>query len=88
MEGRVPAVSDAHYTLVARALHRPAIFPVPAFALRLFLGKMADEALLASFRVIPDRLQQSGFKFEDVDLEAALRRILRPRRGGGFVGFG
>ena len=64
---------------LARALHRPAIFAVPAPALRLLLGEMADEALLASVRVIPERLLQSGFKFEDADLEPALRKILPPR---------
>jgi uncharacterized protein len=70
--------SDFAKTL-ARVLHRPAIFPVPGFALRLLLGEMADAALLASARVIPQRLQQTGFQFTDPDFEPALRKILAPR---------
>lgn len=43
------------------ALHRPAIMPLPAFALRLALGEMADATLLASQRVLPAALRASGF---------------------------
>jgi uncharacterized protein (TIGR01777 family) len=67
--------SDFTKTL-ARALGRPAILPIPAFALRMLLGEMADEALLASARVIPQRLEQSGFRFADDKLAPALRKVL------------
>ncbi|HMJ66311.1 MAG TPA: TIGR01777 family oxidoreductase [Candidatus Binatia bacterium] len=67
--------SDFTKTL-ARVLRRPAILPVPGFALRMLLGQMADEALLASARVLPHRLQQSGFLFAENDLESALRKLL------------
>ncbi len=67
--------SDFTRTL-ARVLRRPAILPVPAFALRMLVGEMADEALLASARVVPQRLQQSGFLFADNELESALRKVL------------
>ena len=73
-------VQNAEFTkTLARVLHRPAIFPAPAFALRILVGEMADAALLASARVIPRRLQQSRFQFTDPDLEPALRKILAPR---------
>lgn len=48
---------------LAKALRRPALFPVPAFALRLVLGEMADELLLASCRAIPKVLLESGYAF-------------------------
>ncbi len=60
----------------ARVLHRPAIFPAPAFALRLMLGEMADSLLLSSQRVLPEKLQYLGYEFGDAELGRALRRII------------
>jgi uncharacterized protein (TIGR01777 family) len=57
---------------LARALHRPALLPAPALALRLVLGEFAGE-VLASQRVVPTALQASGFRFEHPDLESAAR---------------
>lgn len=61
---------------LGRALHRPAFLPAPAFALKLVMGEMADELLLASQRAIPCVLQKSGFKFQIPELEAALKKLL------------
>ena len=61
---------------LAAALSRPAILPVPATALRLALGDMADEALLASTRALPGVLQTSGFEFAHSDLRSGLAAIL------------
>jgi hypothetical protein len=73
-------IQNSQFTkTLARVLHRPALFPAPRFALRLLLGEMADAALLASARTIPQRLQQTGFQFSDPDLEPALRKILAHR---------
>ncbi len=70
-------VRNVEFTrILARRLHRPAIFPVPAFALRLALGELADELLLSSARVIPERLQQRGYSFQHATLEAALASVL------------
>jgi len=70
-------VTNAEFTrALARRLHRPAIFPVPAFALRIALGQMADEALLASARVLPARLTQAGFQFQHPTVEDALAAAL------------
>jgi len=70
-------VTNAEFTrLLAAAVHRPAIFPVPALALEVLFGEMAREALLASQRVIPRRLTAAGFVFEDPVLGPALRRIV------------
>jgi uncharacterized protein (TIGR01777 family) len=61
---------------LAEAVHRPAIIPVPAFALKLALGEMAS-VLLASQRAIPDAAQRAGFVFEHPDIFAALAQITR-----------
>jgi len=58
-------------------MHRPAIFPAPAFALRLLLGEMADALLLASQRVAPQKLQRLGCPFLHPDLSAALAATLK-----------
>jgi uncharacterized protein (TIGR01777 family) len=71
-------VTNAEFTrMLADALHRPAIFPAPAFALRVALGEMADEGLLASARVIPEQLTRSGFRFQHGQLSDALASLLR-----------
>jgi uncharacterized protein (TIGR01777 family) len=70
-------VTNAEFTsALSRTLHRPAILPAPAFALRLALGQMADEALLASARVIPTRLTTAGFRFAHPTVEEALATAL------------
>ena len=71
------AVTNREFTrTLARVLCRPAILRVPAVVLRVVLGEMADEALLASTRVEPRRLVASGFTFRDPELEPALRHVL------------
>lgn len=70
-------VTNADFTrTLARTLHRPAIFPAPAFALRLVLGEMAEETVLASSRVIPAKLAQSSFRFEHAQLAFSLESLL------------
>jgi uncharacterized protein (TIGR01777 family) len=61
---------------LASALHRPAIFPLPAFALRIVFGAMADETLLTSERVVPVRATAEGFAFSYAEVAAALRHAL------------
>jgi uncharacterized protein len=60
----------------ARLLRRPAWLPAPAFALRLFLGNVADALLLSSQRVIPQRLLDAGFVFEDRTIEGAVAELV------------
>jgi hypothetical protein len=70
-------VSNAEFTrTLARVLSRPAIAPMPALAARLAFGEMADALLLASQRVVPARLQASGYRFRHAELEGALRHLL------------
>lgn len=61
---------------LGRALHRPTVFPVPAFAARALFGEMADALLLSSARMAPKKLQQAGFHFSHPDIDAALRSSL------------
>jgi uncharacterized protein (TIGR01777 family) len=70
-------VRNAEFTeALAGVLHRPAMFPVPAFAARLAFGEMADELLLASQRVEPAKLVASGYPFQHSELHNALQEIL------------
>jgi uncharacterized protein (TIGR01777 family) len=70
-------VTNAEFTRVlAEQLKRPAMFPAPAFALRVALGQMADEALLASQRALPAKLLAAGFEFKNPTIEQALRAAL------------
>lgn len=72
-----PVTNKEFTRILARVLHRPAVFPAPAFALRLALGEMADALLLSSQRVAPAKLQQAGYRFAHPDLGAALYEVLR-----------
>ncbi len=70
-------VTNAEFTkALAAAVHRPAIFPVPAFALKLLFGDMA-EVILASQRAIPDAAVRAGFTFDHPDIYGALEQVVR-----------
>ena len=81
LAGPVNAVAPAPVTnaeltkTLGRVLGRPTLLPVPAAALRLALGELAD-AVLASARVRPERLVETGYRFRFPDLEGALRHVL------------
>lgn len=64
---------------LGRVLHRPTVLPVPAVALRLLFGEMADAMLLASQRVLPTRLLEAGFRFRHPRLDGALEAMLHNR---------
>lgn len=71
-------ITNAEFTrALARAVHRPAPWIVPAFALRLMFGQMAQDTLLASARVLPARLEALGFTFEHPQIESALASVLQ-----------
>jgi uncharacterized protein (TIGR01777 family) len=70
-------VTNADFAAVfGRVLRRPAVLPVPAAALRLLFGRMADETVLASTRAVPARLEGAGFRWRQAELEPALRHVL------------
>ncbi len=71
-------VTNAEFTkALGSAISRPTIFPLPAFVARLAFGEMADETLLSSTRVLPERLTKSGYKFQFSNLDDALRNALK-----------
>jgi hypothetical protein len=70
-------VTNAEFTVaLAHHLHRLAIVPAPAFALRIAFGEMANDALLSSARAIPAKLLQAGFVFQLPTLQDAFQQIL------------
>jgi NAD dependent epimerase/dehydratase family enzyme len=69
-------VTNAELTkTLGRVLGRPTFVPVPAVALRIAFGEVAD-ALLASTRMRPERLLETGYRFRYPELEEALRHVL------------
>jgi uncharacterized protein (TIGR01777 family) len=73
-----PVRNAGFATALGQALHRPSLLPLPALALRLALGEMADATLLASQRAVPAELARSGYQFKDTRLGPALQRLLAP----------
>ncbi len=70
-----PVTNEDFTRALARALHRPAFLPVPAFALRLLFGQMS-EILLGSQRAVPEAATAAGFEFGYPEIGAALIQIL------------
>ena len=76
--GAPRSISDSMVEAVlAKTLHRPALFPAPAFALRLALGEMADALLLVSQKVLPSKLTDSGYQFLQPSLAGALTEVFQ-----------
>lgn len=72
-------VTNAEFTRsLGRQLGRPAFLSAPAFAMKLIFGQMAEEALLASARVQPRKLLETGFQFSQPNLDQALAAALKP----------
>ena len=70
-------VTNREFTrTLGRVLRRPTLFPMPGFAARLAFGEMADALLLASTRVKPAGLLDSGYAFRHGSLEEGLRHVL------------
>jgi uncharacterized protein (TIGR01777 family) len=71
------AVTNREFTkALGRQLHRPTIFPVPGFVLRLVFGQLGKELLQFSQRVKPAKLLESGFRFEHPEIDEALATAL------------
>lgn len=72
-----PATNRQFTKALGGALGRLTVLPVPAAVMRLVLGQMADELLLASVRAVPQKLLESGFTFRHPEIAEALRAILQ-----------
>lgn len=71
-----PATNRDFAQTLAHVLGRPAFLPLPAFAVRLALGELGENLLLAGARVRPARLAEAGHVFRHPSLEGALRSVL------------
>lgn len=74
LAGPAPARNREVMAALGRALHRPAVLPVPAPLLRLVLGEFAHD-VLGSQRVLPERLLDAGFSFRQATLDEAARWV-------------
>jgi uncharacterized protein (TIGR01777 family) len=71
-----PLINAEYTRVLGRVLNRPTVFPLPAPAARLVLGEVADALLLASQRMEPAKLKETGYEFRYPELEGALRHLL------------
>ena len=70
-------VTNAEFTsALGEALHRPTVFPLPAFMVRLIFGEMGEALLLSSQRVDCGKLLASGYRFRHPELKSALEALL------------
>ncbi|MCL4109894.1 UNVERIFIED_CONTAM: hypothetical protein GTU68_003262 [Idotea baltica] len=74
-----PATNYAFTKTLGKVLKRPTILPMPAFAVKLAFGEMGEALMLASTRVIPKKLVESGYQFEYPGLESAFKRAVHER---------
>jgi uncharacterized protein len=74
-----PVTNEEFTRTLGMILSRPAALRIPAWALRLALGEMATGTVLASARVIPEKLLATGYRFFHPSLADALRDVLSRR---------
>lgn len=74
-----PATNNQITSAIAKSIRRPAMFPVPAFALNILLGAFS-EVLLKSQKVIPQRLNEASFEFTHTTIETAISNLLSPNK--------
>ena len=75
--GPEPARDEDFVRALGEELHRPTIFPLPAWVIRTFLGEMGEEFLLTSIRAEPAKLKAAGYRFAHPELRHAIREALR-----------
>ena len=71
-----PVSNQVFTKTLAKQLHRPAFMPMPAAVARLVFKDLADELLLADAKVMPQRLQQVGFKFQNPIIDQGIETAL------------
>jgi len=71
-----PVTNAEFVRAIGKVLRRPAVIPIPAFALKLMFGEVAVELLLKGNRAVPKKLLKAGYRFRYPDLEPALREML------------
>ncbi len=73
LTGPAPVMNADFGRTLGDVLNRPAVLPVPGFALKALFGEMAQSTILEGQRVLPTRLQSAGYRFQHPTLESALR---------------
>jgi len=73
LTGPDPVRNSEFSRQLGQVLHRPSLFPAPAFGVRIVLGEFANEGALASQRVLPNVLLEDGFTFAHKDIRSALQ---------------
>jgi uncharacterized protein (TIGR01777 family) len=81
LAGPEPSSNEEFVRALGKELHRPTIFPLPAWVVRTLMGEMGDAALLGSARVVPAKLQAAGYKCIHPDLKSALHAALHDGKG-------
>ncbi|MEH6457917.1 MAG: TIGR01777 family oxidoreductase [Cocleimonas sp.] len=71
-----PVINKVFSKTLGKVLKRPAIFPMPAFVVKILFGQMGEELLLSGQRVVPEKLTQAGYEFIYPQLENALIDIV------------
>ncbi len=72
-----PVTNEEFTKTLGKVLNRPTILPIPAFGIKLLFGEMGERLLLEGCRVIPKRLQDSGFEFQFTNLEDAMKHVTK-----------
>ncbi len=73
-----PVTNQVFTKTLGKALKRPTILPMPAVSIKLLMGQMGEELLLAGKKVLPKKALSAGYKFQYETLEKALLNIVRP----------
>lgn len=63
---------------LGKLLHRPAVLPMPAIAVKLLFGQMGEELLLSGKKVLPEYLLEQGYRFQSARIDDALSQIVNP----------
>lgn len=71
-----PVTNEEFTKTMGDVLYRPTFIPLPEFAVSMLMGEMGDALLLTSTKVLPKRLEDTGFKFEQPALKGALEHAL------------
>ncbi len=79
-----PVTNRAFSRALGRALHRPALLPVPAFVLRRLAGQLAEELLLGGQRVLPAKALASGYRFRHATIDSALADVVGSKQRRAF----
>jgi uncharacterized protein len=72
----IPATNEEFTKTLGKVLRRPTILPVPEFAIKMLFGEMGETLLLQGARVLPEKLEKSGFEFKFPKLEDAMEHVL------------